>query len=188
MQIYFFLHLRQNIPRGKIMNFKDYIKDVPDFPSKGIIFKDITPLLLSPEAFKNASNALLEMVSGLEINKVVGVESRGFFFAPWLAHQLNAGFIPARKPGKLPRKTARKEYALEYGTDSLEMHSDSIQPGDRVLLHDDVLATGGTAKAVCDLIESLGGKVVQCNFLIELEFLMGRTRLEAVPVASLITY
>lgn len=170
------------------MNFIDYIKDVPDFPAKGIIFKDITPLMAHPEAFRKAGNALLELASGLEINKVVGVESRGFFFGPWLAAQLNAGFVPARKPGKLPREITSMTYDLEYGTDTIEMHSDSIQPGDRVLLHDDVLATGGTSKAVYDLIQSLGGTVVQCNFLIELEFLAGRQRLGGCPVASAVQF
>ncbi len=170
------------------MNFKDYIREVPDFPSKGIVFKDITPLLEDPTAFREAGRALLAFTEGMRINKVVGIESRGFFFAPLLAEHLQAGFIPARKPGKLPRRTSRMEYELEYGTDSLEIHAESISPGDRVLIHDDVLATGGTARAMCDLVQSLGGEVVQINFLIELSFLNGREKLNGIPLKSLITY
>ena len=170
------------------MNFKDYIREVPDFPSKGIVFKDITPLLEDPKAFREAGMALLAFTEGLAINKVVGIESRGFFFAPLLAERLQAGFIPAQKPGKLPRRTSSMEYELEYGTDSLEIHAESISPGDRVLIHDDVLATGGTARAMCDLVESLGGEVVQVNFLIELGFLKGREKLDGFALRSLITY
>ena len=170
------------------MNFKDYIREVPDFPSKGVVFKDITPLLEDPAAFREAGRALLAFAEGLKIDKVVGIESRGFFFAPLLAEHLQAGFIPARKPGKLPRRTSRMEYDLEYGTDTLEIHAESISPGDRVLIHDDVLATGGTARAMCDLVQSLGGEVVQVNFLIELGFLNGREKLNGFPLKSLITY
>ncbi len=170
------------------MNFKDYIREVPDFPSKGIVFKDITPLLEDPAAFREAGRALLAFADGMKIDKVVGIESRGFFFAPLLAEHLQAGFIPARKPGKLPRRTSRMEYDLEYGTDTLEIHAESISPGDRVLIHDDVLATGGTARAMCDLVQSLGGEVVQCNFLIELSFLKGRQKLNGFALKSLITY
>jgi adenine phosphoribosyltransferase len=170
------------------VNLRDYIEEVPDFPEKGVSFKDITPLLEDPAAFAFAAGELLNFTRGLEIDKVVGIESRGFFFAPLLAHSLGAGFIPARKPGKLPRKIHSQEYALEYGTDALEIHAASISEGDRVLIHDDVLATGGTARAMCDLIAHLGGEVVQCNFLIELGFLKGRDKLEGIPIQSLITY
>ena len=170
------------------MNFKHFIREIPDFPEKGVVFKDITPLLEDPKAFQAASDALYGFTQGLEIDKVVGIESRGFFFAPLLASRLGAGFIPARKPGKLPRRTEKKAYQLEYGTDSLEIHAESISPGDRVLIHDDVLATGGTAGAMCALIENLGGVVVQCNFLIELSFLNGSRKINGFPFKSLIVY
>ncbi|UCE69530.1 MAG: adenine phosphoribosyltransferase [Flavobacteriaceae bacterium] len=170
------------------MNFKHYIREVPDFPENGVVFKDITPLLEDPKAFQAAADALTGFTEGLHIDKVVGIESRGFFFAPLLASRLGAGFIPARKPGKLPREIRQQEYDLEYGTDALEIHAESISEGDQVLVHDDVLATGGTARAICDLIEQLGGEVVQCNFLIELGFLNGRSKLEGYPLKSLITY
>jgi len=169
------------------MDLKAYIRDVPDFPSPGIIFKDITPLLKSPEAFKMAADRLLQMV-GVEIDMVVGMESRGFFFAPVLASALNAGFVPVRKAGKLPGNVVGETYELEYGQDTLEILEDSIIQGHRVLVHDDVLATGGTAKAACALIERLGGKIVQCNFLIELDFLKGRDQLNGFQVKSLISY
>ena len=170
------------------MNFKHFIREVPDFPEKGVVFKDITPLLEDPGAFQAAADALLGFTEGLQIDKVVGIESRGFFFAPLLASRLGAGFIPARKPGKLPREIRKQEYDLEYGTDVLELHAESIAQGDRVLVHDDVLATGGTARAMCDLVEQLGGEVVQCNFLIELGFLGGREKLNGYSLKSLIIY
>ena len=170
------------------MNFKHFVREVPDFPEKGVVFKDITPLLEDPGAFQAAADALFGFTNGLHIDKVVGIESRGFFFAPLLALRLGAGFIPARKPGKLPREIRKQEYDLEYGTDALELHAESISEGDRVLVHDDVLATGGTARAMCDLIEQLGGEVVQCNFLIELGFLKGREKLNGYSLRSLITY
>ena len=170
------------------MNFKHFVREVPDFPEKGVVFKDITPLLEDPGAFQAAADALFGFTEGLHIDKVVGIESRGFFFAPLLASRLGAGFIPARKPGKLPREIRKQEYDLEYGTDALELHAESISEGDRVLVHDDVLATGGTARAMCDLIEQLGGEVVQCNFLIELGFLKGREKLDGYPLKSLIIY
>jgi len=170
------------------LNLRDYITEVPNFPEQGVSFKDITPLLEDPQAFAYTAGQLLDFTKGLQIDKVVGVESRGLFFAPLLAHRLNAGFIPARKPGKLPREIHRQEYALEYGTDALEIHKASISKGDRVLIHDDVLATGGTARAMCQLIENLGGHVIQCNFLIELRFLNGRDKLDGFPVKSLIAY
>jgi adenine phosphoribosyltransferase len=170
------------------MDLKNYIRDIKDFPDKGIVFKDITPLLNDATAMRAATEALLRMLGGQKIDKVVGMESRGFFFAPLLASKLNAGFVPVRKEGKLPYSRIGETYSLEYGTDTLEMHKDAIEPGERVLVHDDVLATGGTAKAVCKLVERLGGEVVQCNFLLELDFLMGIEKLNGYEVRSLIHY
>ncbi|WP_422081311.1 adenine phosphoribosyltransferase [Ulvibacterium sp.] len=169
------------------MDLKTFIRDIPDFPSQGILFKDITPLLKNPKALRTATERLAQMV-GREVDIVVGMESRGFFFAPMLASQLDVGFVPVRKPGKLPGNVVGETYALEYGQDTLEILEDSISKGDRVLVHDDVLATGGTAGATCALIERLGGLVVQCNFLIELEFLNGRERLNGFDVKSLMRY
>ncbi|WP_324023323.1 adenine phosphoribosyltransferase [Maribacter sp. BPC-D8] len=170
------------------MDFKSLIRDVPDFPKEGVVFKDITLLLQNPKALKETTNALYELLDGQKIDKVVGMESRGFIFGPLLADKLNAGFVPVRKPGKLPSATLRETYELEYGTDTLEIHIDAIEKGDRVLIHDDVLATGGTANATCKLIEKLGGEIVQCNFLIELTFLEGGTKINSYPVKSLIKY
>ncbi len=170
------------------MKLEDYIRDIQDFPKKGIIFKDITPLLQDASAFSTALSHLKAKLSAQPIDVVVGVESRGYFFGGALAQELNAGFVPVRKPGKLPYETVAETYELEYGTDTLEIHKDAIKPGDRVLLHDDVLATGGTAAAVVKLIEKLGGEIVQCNFLIELDFLKGRERLSGKNVAAVITY
>ena len=170
------------------MNLTDFIRDIPDFPEPGIVFKDITPLLANPEALQFAQKGLLEMVSGLTIDKVVGIESRGFLLGPALALELNAGFVPMRKPGKLPYKTKSKAYGLEYGQDVLELHIDSIKPGEKVLIHDDVLATGGTAEAACELVESLGGEVVLCQFILELSFLKGSDRLANYSINSLMQY
>lgn len=170
------------------MNFKSLIRDVPNFPKEGVIFKDITLLLQSPTALKETANALFHLLEGQKIDKVVGMESRGFIFGPILAEKLNAGFVPVRKPGKLPSTTISETYDLEYGTDTLEIHIDGIEKGDRVLIHDDVLATGGTASAACKLIEKLGGVIVQCNFLIELTFLEGNSKISNYPVKSLIKY
>jgi adenine phosphoribosyltransferase len=170
------------------MNFKSLIRDVPDFPKKGVIFKDITLLLQNPTALKETANALFLLLDGQKVDKVVGMESRGFIFGPILAEKLNAGFVPVRKPGKLPSTTLSETYDLEYGADTLEIHIDGIEKGDRVLIHDDVLATGGTASAVCKLIEKLGGEIVQCNFLIELTFLDGDSKISHYPVKSLIKY
>lgn len=170
------------------MEFKDYIRDIHDFPKPGIVFKDISPLLKNAQAFKSATQAMLAMVNEQHIDKVIGIESRGFFFAPLLASALNAGFVPVRKSGKLPADTISRTYTLEYGNDVLEIHSDSISKGDKVLIHDDVLATGGTAKATCDLIEALGGHVVQCNFLLELNALGGAARLNGYSVKSLVHF
>ncbi len=169
-------------------NLDQYIRDIPNFPKKGVTYKDITPLLLDPEAMKLAVNLFLKNLGDRKIDKVVGIESRGFFFATLLAEKLEAGFIPVRKPGKLPHNTHTENYELEYGTDTLEIHQDAIQKGEKVLLHDDVLATGGTAAATCKLIERCGGDIVQCSFLVELEFLKGADRLKNYEVASLIKY
>ena len=170
------------------MALEKYIRDIVDFPKKGIVFKDITPLLSSSEATSECLKLLLESLNNQKIDKVVGVESRGFFFATLLAQQLNAGFIPVRKPKKLPFDTISASYELEYGSDSLEIHIDAIQKGDKVLIHDDVLATGGTAKAVCELVEKLGGEIIQLNFLMELSFLNGREKIKEYPVFAAITY
>lgn len=170
------------------MDFTSFIRDVEDFPEKGIIFKDITPLLKHPQALQNTADQLFHMVNGEKIDKVVGVDSRGFIFAPLLAARLDAGFVPLRKVGKLPYDTISETYALEYGSDTLEIHVDAIEKGERILVHDDVLATGGTAHAVCKLVERLGGVVVQCNFLIHLRALKGEERIRQYDVKSLIQY
>ncbi|TMM53126.1 adenine phosphoribosyltransferase [Maribacter algarum] len=170
------------------MDFNSYIRDIKDFPKEGIVFKDITPLLKDPSALNKAVNALYELVGNQKINKVVGMESRGFFFAPILATKLNAGFVPVRKSGKLPYRTISEVYTLEYGEDILEVHEDAIAPGERVLIHDDVLATGGTAQAVCKLVEKMGGEIVQFNFLIELDFLNGKDQIRGYEVKSLLHY
>ncbi len=169
------------------MNLNDHIRDIHDFPKPGIIFKDITPLLANPEMLKYAADKLYEKIKEQKIDKVIGIEARGFIFGPLLAERLDAGFVPVRKKGKLPSETVSVSYDLEYGTDSLEIHVDAIQKGDRILIHDDVLATGGTASAVEKLVLDLGGVVVQCNFIIELSFLEGRQKLKT-PVASLLNY
>ena len=165
-----------------------FIRDVPDFPKKGIIFKDITTLLMHPEALSTATVMLLELAKEKGISKVAAIESRGFIFGGLLAEKLGAGFIPIRKPNKLPAEKISETYALEYGTDTIEIHTDAIIPGDRVLLHDDLLATGGTAAAAVKLIEKLGGEVVQLSFLIELSFLNGRDVLKGYDIQSLIKY
>ena len=170
------------------MNLKKYIRDIQGFPKEGILFKDITPLLLDAKARNECLQILFAGVENLKIDKVVGVESRGFFLGTLLAQELKVGFIPVRKPNKLPYETISVIYDLEYGTDSLEIHVDAIQKGDRVLVHDDVLATGGTAKAVCELVEKLGGVVVQCNFLMELTFLNGRDKILNHAVFAAMTY
>lgn len=170
------------------MNLENYIRDIQDFPKPGIGFKDITPLLSNPEATSACLELLASTLADKNINKVIGVESRGFFFGILLAQKLNAGFVPVRKPKKLPFETISASYELEYGTDTLEMHIDAIQKGDKVLIHDDVLATGGTAKAVCELVEQLGGEIVQMNFLMELSFLNGREKLGNKAIFAALTY
>ena len=168
--------------------FKKFIRSVPDFPKKGIVFRDITTLLKNPDAMTLTLEKLLALTDGLKIDKVVGIESRGFMFGALLSEKLHAGFVPVRKPGKLPAETERETYALEYGNDSIEIHKDAITPGENVLLHDDLLATGGTARAAANLIEKLGGKIVQASFIIELSFLNGREKLKAYDVHSIIDY
>jgi adenine phosphoribosyltransferase len=170
------------------MDLKQYIRDVPDFPKKGIVFKDITPLLKSPEAFNAAIEIWASRYGSRRLDAIVAMESRGFIFAAPLAYWLKVPFVPVRKPGKLPFKTIRETYQLEYGTDSLEIHEDAFEPGAQVLLLDDVLATGGTADAVTRLVERVGGKVVEASFLMELGFLNGRAKLQSVPVHSIITF
>ena len=169
-------------------DLKKYIRSIRDFPIKGIMFRDITTLLKDPDAVKETLNQLLAFSKEQKINKVVGIESRGFIFGAMLANELKAGFVPVRKPGKLPAEKESQTYQLEYGLDKIEIHKDAMSSRDRVLIHDDLLATGGTAEAACKLVEKLGGKVVQISFLIELAFLNGREKLRSYKVDSLITY
>lgn len=164
------------------------IRDVPDFPKKGILFKDITTLLKDGKMLRKAVDALYEDYKDSKVDKVIGVEARGFIFAPAVAYKLGAGFVPVRKPGKLPAKTRSVTYELEYGTDTLQMHEDAITKGEKVLIIDDLLATGGTAAGVVKLVQELGGEVVGVGFLIELEFLKGREKLKDVEVNAIIKY
>lgn len=169
-------------------NLKKLIREVPDFPKPGINFYDITTLLKDPEGLETTIDALEELCRGLNIDTIIGVESRGFIFATPLAYKLGAGFIPVRKPKKLPADTVSVSYDLEYGQDTLEMHKDAVGEGHRVLIVDDLLATGGTAKAVVDLVESVGGIVAGLLFVVELDFLNGRSKFEGKEVRSLIRY
>jgi len=169
-------------------DFRRWIRDIPDFPKPGISFKDITPLLAHPAAFAAVIDRLAEHCAGRPIDTIAAAEARGFIFGAPLALRLNAGFVPIRKPGKLPYATLALEYQLEYGSDRLEVHSDAFKPGQRVLLLDDVLATGGTMRACCDLVAGTGAEVVGCAFVLELGFLSGRARLEPFDVWSLIAY
>ncbi len=168
------------------MALEKYIRLVPNFPKEGIVFKDITPLLLADEGRRACLALLLDALKEKKIDKVVGVESRGFLFGILLAEALGVGFVPVRKPNKLPFTTISARYELEYGHDTLEIHTDAIQQGDRVVIHDDVLATGGTAKAVCELVEQLGGEIVQLNFLIEIPFLKGREKINGYTIFTAI--
>lgn len=164
----------------EIINYlRSSIRNVPDFPKKGIQFKDITSLLQKRDALAFTADMLVRPFIDLDVDHVLGIESRGFMFGPVMAIDLNAGFIPVRKPGKLPADTIEAEYELEYGTDKLQLHKDAIQQGERVIIHDDLLATGGTAKAATKLVEELGGTVVGYSFVIELDFLKGRDNLNA---------
>jgi adenine phosphoribosyltransferase len=164
------------------------IRDVPDFPKKGIIFKDITPVLADPQAFKKAIDAMAQSLASRDFDLLVGIESRGFIFAAALAYALGKGKVPVRKPGKLPSKTVQVSYELEYGTDRLEIHEDAIRAGQSVVIVDDVLATGGTARGVADLVEKVGGEVSSFSFFIELDFLQGRSRLEGYDIRSVLNY
>jgi len=172
----------------KIARLKEMIRDVEDFPKKGIVFKDITTLIKDPYSLKLAADLLVEKAKKYNANIIVGVESRGFIFAPIIASRLGAGFVPVRKKGKLPYKTTSVSYKLEYGTDALEIHKDAIQKGDRVLIVDDLLATGGTSGAVAKLVTKLGGKIKAFGFLIELSFLKGRSKIKDHKTFSLLKY
>lgn len=165
-----------------------FIRAIPDFPKKGVLYRDITTLLKDPAALAATVTILVDRYKGHGVQKVVGVESRGFLFGAILAHELGAGFVPIRKAGKLPAPSRRREYALEYGTDAIEIHKDAISPGERVLLHDDLLATGGTALAALELLEELSPEIVGASFLIELTFLGGRKQLEGYDVHSILQY
>jgi adenine phosphoribosyltransferase len=167
---------------------KGRIRDVADFPSAGIVFRDLTPLLADAEALRFSIDALAEAFAGRRVDTVVGIEARGFILAAPVAYRLSAGFVPVRKPGKLPWRTEAEEYALEYGVDRLEIHADAVQAGDHVLVVDDVIATGGTARATVALVERLGATVAGLGFLVELTFLAGREKLDGYDIVSLVTY
>ncbi len=170
------------------MNVASFIRDIPDFPKPGIIFKDITPLLGNPEAFSFVIEALAERYKDAGIQKIVGVESRGFIFGAPLAVRLGCGFVPVRKPGKLPAATVSQSFDLEYGQDTIEIHQDALKPGEKVLVLDDVLATGGTLEAAIQLVEAVGGQVCEAATILELTFLNGRDRLKGQAYFSLVQY
>lgn len=167
---------------------KEHIRDIPDFPKPGVVFKDITPLLADVDAFRFTVDAIADHYAGETVDKVLGVEARGFIAAAPVAYRFGAGFVPVRKAGKLPWEVEKEEYVLEYGTDLLEVHRDAVAPGERVLVVDDVLATGGTAEATLRLVERLGAEVVGLGFIVELAFLHGRERVKGHDVLSLLTY
>ena len=173
---------------GGVRGLRAYVRDIPDFPQPGLLFRDITPLMADAAAFDAAVRALADYARPLGVDVVIGAEARGFLLGPALARELGAGFVLARKPGKLPHETVRAEYGLEYGTDVLELHTDAVADGARVLVHDDLLATGGTARALCELVEQLGGTVAGCAFLIELTELGGRAQLPGRDVFALLSY
>jgi len=170
------------------MDLKTFIRDVPDFPKQGILFKDIMPLLQDPHALRYAVDRLAEFSASKKPDVILGAEARGFILGAAVAYSIGAGFVPARKPGKLPWQVTTAEYALEYGVDTLEIHADAIRSGQRIVIHDDLLATGGTARAKVELVERSGGIVVGLAFVIELGFLEGRKKLEGYDVFSLLTY
>ncbi len=171
-----------------MVKLEEFIREIPDFPKPGIMFKDITPLLASYEALTQAVESIASQLEGEAVDKVVGIESRGFLFGTPLAQKLKVGFVPVRKPNKLPAETVSETYELEYGTDKIEIHRDALREGEKVLIVDDLLATGGTAAAAVNLVKKLGAEVVACAFVIELSFLNGRQKLEPHKVISLITY
>jgi adenine phosphoribosyltransferase len=176
------------MPGGRTVDLRSLIRDIPDFPKPGINFKDVTPLMADAEALADAVARLAAYARPMQVDCVVAAEARGFLLGPALAVELGAGFALARKPGKLPYDTVSAEYLLEYGASQLELHTDAVASGKRVLVHDDLLATGGTAAALCELVEQLGGEVVGCGFLIELAFLDGRKRLGDREVHALLSY
>jgi len=171
-----------------MQDLKNIIRDIPDFPKKGIIFKDITTLLADAQSYQRMVDLLSHRYVGRKIDKVVGVEARGFIIGAALAYKLGAGVVLVRKPGKLPGETVKKSYDLEYGSDTLEIHTDAVRKGERVLIADDLLATGGTISAVVDMINGMGGEIVECCFMAELSFLNGRDRLPSGKVFSLISF
>jgi adenine phosphoribosyltransferase len=173
---------------GRLADLRALVREIPDFPKPGVVFKDITPLIAEPRALAIAVSALAERARPLDVQFVIAAEARGFLLGPALAIALEAGFLLARKPDKLPHETVRAQYSLEYGLDALEMHADALEHGARVLVHDDLLATGGTAAALCELVEKLGGVVAGCDFLVELAHLEGRKRLAGRHVDALLTY
>jgi adenine phosphoribosyltransferase len=170
------------------MDLKSKIREIPDWPIKGVNFKDISTVIEDPEALKFVIDKLLEPYQGQKIDKVVGIDARGFLLCSAMAYQLNAGCVMIRKKGKLPWKTIKKDYALEYGTNTIEMHEDSIKPGEKVIIVDDLLATGGTMAATVDLVKQLGGDIIGISFIIELSFLKGREKLGDYPVYALVKY
>ncbi|MEO0136420.1 MAG: adenine phosphoribosyltransferase [candidate division WOR-3 bacterium] len=170
------------------MDLKKFIRDIPDFPQKGVMFRDITTILKNPEAFKYSIDTIVEKYKNAKIQKVVSIEARGYIFGGAIAYNLGCGLVPVRKLGKLPAETVRMEYELEYGKNVIEIHKDGIEKGERVLLFDDVLATGGTMLAACKLVEMLGGKVVACAFIANLTYLNGREKLKDYEVFSLVEY
>jgi adenine phosphoribosyltransferase len=172
----------------RIQFIRSKIRDVPDFPKAGILFKDITPVLADPRAFNMCLDLIAERYDGKPLDAIVGIESRGFIFGAALAARMRKAFVPVRKPGKLPAATHKVAYELEYGSDAVEIHRDAIAPGEKALIVDDLIATGGTAWAACELVRKLGGEVIAAAFIIELTFLPGRKRLEPVPTFSLLQY
>jgi adenine phosphoribosyltransferase len=171
-----------------VERLRSAVRDVPDFPKKGIIFKDITPVLSDPSLFRASVDLFLERCRGREVDKIVGIDARGFVFGSAVAYELGVGFVPIRKRGKLPYRTEIAKYSLEYGEAEVEMHTDALTQGERVVLVDDLLATGGTSAAAAVLIRKAGGQLLEAQFLIELEFLEGRKRLEPTPVTSFLKY
>jgi adenine phosphoribosyltransferase len=170
------------------MDLKKYIRDIPDFPQKGVMFRDITTLTKEPKAFKYVIDAIVNRYKNKQIDKVVSVEARGYIFGGVIAYLLNCGFVPVRKPGKLPAEILSKEYTLEYGSNTIEIHRDAIEEGEQILVFDDLLATGGTVLATCQLIEQLGGTVVGCAFITKLTYLHGDDTLKDYEVFSLVDY